>query len=438
MKRSRPSKQATQSTPARASLAAFLGSTVEFYDLVAYGTAAAFVFGPLFFATASPEAAVALSFATFASGYLVRPLGGLIFGHIADTRGRRYSLILTMLFMGGATVLMGLLPTHETLGDLAPILLVSLRLVQGLAVGGEQGGAMTLAVEHSSAGRSGFFGSFATAGTQAGTVLATGVFALVSLLPNDQFMSWGWRIPFLASAVIVLIAMFVRNSLHEADEFVQTMTHQRRRNPIRNAFGRDFRQTMGVMFVYASVHVGWYVLTVFSLSFAVQSGIDRTSMLWVVAGAATAVIFMNPVWGALSDRFGRRPLLILGLGCYAVTIFLFFGAVGSGSLPLIMVTMIAATATGHAALNGITPAFFIEALPVDSRATVSGLGMQFAAVLGGFVPLIATGLASTPWGILAVTAGTTAVFAISALSTFTLFPKAASSTEPELETMRVP
>ncbi|MFF1831471.1 MFS transporter [Paenarthrobacter sp. NPDC058040] len=400
-----------------------MGSTVEFYDLVAYGTAAAFVFGPLFFSSASPQAAVALSFATFASGYLVRPLGGLIFGFIADTRGRRFSLILTMLFMGGATVLMGLLPTHETLGDFAAILLVTLRLVQGLAVGGEQGGAMTLAVEHSSAGRSGFFGSFATAGTQAGTVLATGVFALVSLLPNDQFMSWGWRIPFLASAVIVLVAMFVRNSLHEAPEFVQSKSTGRQRSPIRAAFSGQLKQTLGVMFVYASVHVGWYVLTVFSLSFAVQSGVDRTAMLWVVAGAALAVMFMNPVWGSLSDRFGRKKLIIVGLACYAITMFLYFGAVSTGNLLLIMTMMITATATGHAALNGITPAFFIETLPVDSRATVSGLGMQLAAVLGGFVPLIATALVTTPWGITAVTAGTALVFAVSAVSALVLFPR---------------
>ncbi|MBT2554164.1 MFS transporter [Arthrobacter sp. ISL-5] len=394
---------------------------MEFYDLVAYGTAAAFVFGPLFFSQASPAAATALSFATFASGYLVRPLGGLLFGHIADTRGRRLSMILTLLLMGGATVLVGLLPTHAMIGDWAPVLLVFFRLLQGLAVGGEQGGAMTLVVEHAPAGRSGFFGSFATAGTQAGTVLATGVFALASLLPTDQFMAWGWRIPFLASVVIIVVAYFVRNSLHEAEEFL-AIKEKVPTNPIMNALRHDLRQVLGVTLVYSSVHVGWYVLTVFSLSYAVSAGVDRTSMLWIVAASAGAVIFMNPVWGALSDRYGRRRLLVTGLICYGIMMFLYFGAVALGSPWLILLTMVLATATGHAALNGITPAFFIEHLPVETRATASGMGIQVSAVLGGFVPLIATGLAGTSWGTSAVSAAAAIVFSVSIISILTLFP----------------
>jgi MFS transporter, MHS family, shikimate and dehydroshikimate transport protein len=405
----------------RASLATFLGSTVEFYDLVAYGSAAAIVFGPLFFSNASPAVATALSFATFAVGYLARPLGAVLFGHLADTRGRRLSLLLTMYLMGASTVLIGLLPTYETAGDLAPLCLVALRLLQGVAIGGEQGGAMALVVEHALPGRAGFFASFATAGTQAGTVLASGAFAVVALLPDEQFHSWGWRVPFLLSAAIVLVAIYVRRSLPESlAAGASDASRDGRQIPIVAMFRHELRSLAGSTLVYCTIQVGWYLLTVFGITYAISSGIDRSTMLWIVAGSALAVIFMNPVWGSISDRIGRRPVILVGIVFYGLFVWVYFLAVHSGNAWLVLLSMVAATGLGHAALNGVTPSFFMESMDEKTRATTAGMGIQIAAVIGGFAPLAATALASGGGGIWTVAVMASFVFAGSAVGAFLL------------------
>lgn len=391
-------------TPRRAAAAAFLGSVVEYYDLVIYGTAAALVFGQLFFREVDSEIALILSFATFASGYLVRPLGALIFGHIGDRHGRRVAVLLTIGLMGASTVLMGLLPTYDMVGAWAPVLLVLLRVLQGLAVGGELGGAVLISVEHAPRNRRGFYGSFSTAGAQGGTVLATVAFALVTLLPDSAVQSWGWRIPFLLSAVIVLVGILIRYGLDETPDFEKASAAVGRKRPIRTAVTRHPATILGIMLVMAGMMSIWYILTVYSLSYAVGVvGIGKTTMLWVVTAATLLVVAMNPVWGALSDRIGRAGLLSAGLVAEGALLFVYFAALQTHSVPFILVSLLAVAGIGHACVNGIFPAFIVETLPAEVRYTAGSLGMQLAGVVAGFAPLVAVVLEDSLFGIWTVT-----------------------------------
>ncbi|WP_227999062.1 MFS transporter [Nocardia australiensis] len=418
----RESSHPSRTNPRRAATAAFLGTVIEFYDLVIYGTAAALVFGRVFFHDVSPHVALIMSFTTFASGYLVRPVGGLIFGYIGDRFGRRRALMLTIVMMGAATVLIGALPTYATAGALAPILLVLLRLLQGLAVGGEQGGAVLIAVEHAPANKRGFYGSFSTAGAQGGTVIATAVFALVTLLPDDAFNAWGWRIPFLLSAAIVAIGVLVRYGLEETPDFQKVQqSGKRARNPIRAALTGQPLTIVGIMLVMGGVFACWYLLTVYSLSYAVEhTGITRTTMLWLVSVATLLVVVMNPVWGAVSDRIGRTGLVAGGLLLEGVLLFAYFAALPTGNITLIFVLMLATTGCGHAMINGVFPAFVTESLPAEVRYTAGSFGIQLAGVLGGFAPLAAVALEDSSAGPMSIPALCLLICVLGAISAYTL------------------
>ncbi|MDF3305950.1 MFS transporter [Rhodococcus sp. T2V] len=418
-------------TSRRAALAAFLGTVIEFYDLVIYGTAAALVFGDVFFRDVSPQVALIMSFATFATGYLVRPIGGLIFGYIGDSFGRRSALMITIAMMGGATVLIGVLPTYATVGALAPIMLLVLRLVQGIAIGGEQGGAVLIAVEHAPPNKRGFYGSFSTAGAQGGTVLATAVFALVTLMPEDALMTWGWRVPFLLSAAIVVVGLIIRNGIEETPDFKHVADSAKTRNPVRQALVRYPKTILGITLVMGGVFACWYILTVYSLSYAVKTvGIDRTTMLWLITAATLLVVVMNPVWGALSDRIGRAKLVAGGLVIEGVMLIVYFGALTTGNLALIFVTMIATTGCGHAMINGVFPAFVAESLPAEVRYTAGSFGIQLAGVLGGFAPLVAVALQGSSWGVWSIPGICMVICLVGALSAYTLVRGARSATAP--------
>ncbi|MDV7241609.1 MULTISPECIES: MFS transporter [Rhodococcus] len=416
----------TKTTSRRASFAAFTGSAIEYYDLVAYGTAAALVFGDLFFRDVSTHVALLLSFATFAAGYVARPLGGLLFGYVGDKYGRRTAVLLTISVMGAATVCIGLLPTYDSIGSFAPVLLVVLRVLQGLAVGGELGGAVLISVEHAPKNKRGFYGSFSTAGAQGGTLLATIVFAFVTLMPDDLFNSWGWRIPFLLSAVIVLVGMLIRRGLDETPDFKQSQADRAvasanatavKHNPIRDALSRHPMTILGITFIMAGMMSIWYVITVYSLSYAVnQSGIPRTSMLWVVSAATLVVVLMNPVWGALSDRVSRSRLIVFGLLSEAVLLFFYFAMLGVGNLALVFVSLILVAGLGHAVVNGIFPAFVVESLPAAVRYTAGSFGMQLAALVAGFAPLVATALEPTTGGVWTISAVCLALCTLGAFS----------------------
>jgi MFS family permease len=329
----------------------------------------------------------------------------VVFGHIGDRHGRRTALLATMWLMGASTVLIGLLPTYTAVGVLAPLLLVLLRLCQGLAIGGELGGAVLISVEHAPAHRRGFYGSFSTAGGQGGTVLATGVFALVTLMPQEQFQVWGWRVPFLLSAVVVLVGLLIRSKLAESPDFEKVSDPKTARKlPILLALKHHWRTILGLMFIQAGMMAVWYLLTVYSLSYAVGTvGIDKTLFLWIVAAAALLVVVMNPVWGALSDKFGRRQLLSAALVVEGLLLLVFVAALISQSVPLIFVSLLAVAGIGHAAGNGIYPAFLVESLPAEVRYTAGSVGIQLAGVVGGFVPLVAVALEGSIFGIWGIT-----------------------------------
>ncbi|OZC29533.1 MFS transporter [Gordonia polyisoprenivorans] len=412
----------SRATSRRASLAAFSGSAIEYYDLVAYGTAAALVFGDLFFRDVSPHVALLLSFATFAAGYLARPIGGLLFGYIGDKYGRRTAVLMTIAMMGTATVCIGLLPTYDTIGAFAPVLLVVLRVFQGLAVGGELGGAVLISVEHAPRDKRGFYGSFSTAGAQGGTLLATIVFAIVTLMPDEQFDSWGWRVPFLLSAVIVIVGMIIRRGLDETPDFKQSQEERAsaasvKHRPIRDALTKYPLTILGITLIMAGMMSIWYVITVYSLSYAVSnSGIPRTSMLWVVSAATLVVVLMNPVWGALSDRVSRSRLIVFGLLAESLLLFLYFAMLGVGNLLLVFISLILVAGLGHAVVNGIFPAFVVESLPAAVRYTAGSFGMQLAALVAGFAPLVATALEPTAGGVWTVCALCLALCTLGALS----------------------
>ncbi|KXX55396.1 MFS transporter [Rhodococcus opacus] len=436
----RTESTSSRTSPRRAALAAFLGTVIEFYDLVIYGTAAALVFGEVFFRDVSPQVALIMSFATFATGYLVRPVGGLLFGYIGDRFGRRSALMITIAMMGAATVLIGVLPTYATVGALAPIMLLILRLIQGLAIGGEQGGAVLIAVEHAPPNKRGFYGSFSTAGAQGGTVVATAVFALVTLMPEDALMTWGWRVPFLLSAAIVIVGLIVRNGLEETPDFKQVAGNAKNHNPVRQALVQHPRTILGITLVMGGVFACWYILTVYSLSYAVKSvGIDRTTMLWLITAATLLVVIMNPVWGALSDRIGRTKLVAGGLVIEGVLLVVYFGTLTTGNLALIFVAMLATTGCGHAMINGVFPAFVTESLPAEVRYTAGSFGIQLAGVLGGFAPLVAVTLEGSSWGVWSIPIICLVICVVGAISAYTLVSRSQPAiTMPEVEPAPAP
>ncbi|RYE43523.1 MAG: MFS transporter [Hyphomicrobiales bacterium] len=428
-----------RTNPRRAAFAAFLGTLIEFYDLVIYSTAAALVFGQVFFRDVSPQVALILSFATFASGYLVRPVGGLVFGYIGDRFGRRTALMITIVMMGTATVLIGVLPTYAVAGALAPVLLVLLRLVQGIAVGGEQGGAMLIAVEHAPPNKRGFYGSFSTTGSQGGTVVAAAVFALITLMPEDAFMTWGWRVPFLLSALIVVVGVLVRYGIEESPDFEEVRrSGERPRNPIREALTKYPGVIVGIALVMSGVFAFWYILTVYCLSYAVKYvGVDRTTMLWLIALATVLVMIMNPVWGALSDRIGRTKLVAGGLMLDGVLLFVYFGVLKSGNV-LLVGSVLAIIGCCHAMFNGVFPAFIAESLPPKVRYTAGSFGLQLAGVVGGLAPLVAVALEGSRWGVSAIPVVCLALCSLGAISAYSLVaPRKPSESPTSIEPAEV-
>ena len=380
----------------RVLLSSFLGSTVEFYDFLLYGTAAALVFGTVFFADLDPMIATIASLGTLAAGYLARPLGGIVFGHFGDRLGRKSMLVITMALMGGASTLIGLLPGYATIGWLAPVLLVLLRLVQGVAVGGEWGGAALMALEHADDRRRGFAGSFANMGAPAGAVLSTVVLAVVTLLPDDQFLAWGWRIPFLLSAALVGLGLWVRLTVTESPLFAAAAAEQpaqRRRFPLVEVLRGN---PLGVL-VGAGAGIGSFVLqallATFALTLGVQGGLERSTVLWLFAAASAVQVIALPAYAALSDRVGRRPVMMGGAVAGAGLAYPIFSLIGSGSVPGVLLGFLIGMPLVQAAMYGPLAAFTSELFATGSRYTGASLGYQLSTTLGGgFAPVIAAGL----------------------------------------------
>ena len=377
-------------------VSSFIGTTIEWYDFFLYGTAAALVFNQLFFPTFDPLAGTLASFATYAVGFAARPLGGIVFGHYGDKIGRKAMLVLALLIMGVATFLIGLLPSYDSIGVWAPILLVALRFIQGIGVGGEWGGAVLMAVEHSPHGRRGFYGSWPQMGVPAGLLLANLVFlASSTYVPGDQFIAWGWRVPFLVSIVLVGVGLFIRLKLIESPAFTQVRESGTEANmPILDVVRTYPKNVLLAMGMRLAENGTFYVLTVFVLSYvATELGLNRDTGLYGVLIAAAIGLLSTPFFGALSDRFGRRPVYLFGAAFSLVFAFPFFWLLNTGVAPLIWLSIVLGVNVGHDAMYGPQGAYFSELFGTRVRYSGASLGYQLASVLaGGLSPLIATAL----------------------------------------------
>jgi MFS family permease len=374
--------------------ATFIGTAVEFYDFFVYGTAAALVFPMSYFPSASPAMGVLLSFATFGVGFLARPLGGLVFGHFGDRIGRKPMLVYSLLGMGFSTVLIGFLPTYAQIGVTAPVLLILLRIFQGLAVGGEWGGATLMAVEHAPPSRRGLYGAFPQMGAPAGTAMATLAFFAVSGLPDQQFMSWGWRIPFVLSAVLIVVGLTVRLTFSESPDFVAVQTRAGvARMPVSLAFRKHGKEIFLIAGAYLSQGVFAYICVAYLVSYATSvAGIDRSWTLFGVFVGSVVGVVLYPLFGALSDRFGQKALFLAGVVAMAAMIAPAFALINTGQPELFLLALILAF-MALAPAAGVTGALFSMAFDADVRYSAVSLGYSLSQVLGAaFAPIIATAL----------------------------------------------
>ncbi len=298
----------------RVALASMIGTSIEWYDFFIFGTASALVFGRLFFPNVSELAGTLAAFATFAVGFVARPVGGLVFGHFGDRLGRKTTLVVTLTMMGLATFAMGLMPSYDTIGVWAPILMVVLRFVQGLAVGGEWGGAVLMATEHAGGQRRGFFGSFAQVGSAVGGLMSTGMFLLMQQLPEEDFVAWGWRVPFLVSIVLVVVGLFIRLRIMESPEFAKLKESRRVvKVPVVELLRTDTRNVLLAAGLYCAHGILFYAMTVYTLAYTTAAyGLERNTYLIGVTAAGAGQLITIPLLGALSDKLGRRPVIIFG------------------------------------------------------------------------------------------------------------------------------
>lgn len=408
--------------------ASLIGTTIEWYDFFLYGSAAALVFNKLFFPDSDPLVGTLLSFLTYAVGFAARPLGALVFGHYGDRIGRKKLLVLSLLMMGGATFAIGLLPTHATVGAAAPVLLTTLRLVQGFALGGEWGGAVLLVSEHGDARRRGFWASWPQTGAPAGQLLATGVLSLLTALLSDAaFGSWGWRIPFLLSGVLVIIGLWIRLSVDESPVFQQALAQAEARRadggdteklPLVSVLRHHWRDVLVAMGARMAENISYYVITAFILVYATTAaGVSKQTALNAVLIASAVHFAVIPAWGALSDRVGRRPVYLLGAVGVGLWMFPFFSLIDTGGFGN-LITAVTVGLVLHGAMYAPQAAFFSEMFATRMRYSGASIGAQFASVAAGApAPLIATALlsdydSSTPIALYVIAAAVLTVVAV--------------------------
>ena len=387
---------ATKSSASRAAAASFAGAVMDWYDFFVYGLVAALTFPKLFFTADSPATGTLLTFATFGVGFVARPLGGIVFGHYGDKIGRKAMLVLTLVLMGLGTAAIGVLPTYGQIGVFAPVLLVAMRFIQGFAVGGEWGGAALMAVEHAPEKRRGFFGSFVQVGASAGLLIATAVVSIVSAATtNEQFLAWGWRIPFLVSLLVVVGGYIIRRGVDESPEFIHEVkqAHHEARIPLVEALARHpgaFLKIVGMRLVEL---VGFYTVTVFALNYGVSHGVARGSLLNATLAVGVVAIFLIPAMGALSDRIGRRPVYVVGALVGVLGAFPLFWALDSQNLFYIVLAFVVVANFSHDPVVSVQQPLFTEMFEASFRYSGAGFAYQLAsAVAGGFTPIIAASL----------------------------------------------
>ena len=384
----------------RVAIASMVGTSIEWYDFFIFGTASALVFGRLFFPTFSELAGTLAAFASFAVGFVARPVGGLVFGHIGDRSGRKTTLVITLTMMGLATFAMGLMPSYAVIGAWAPILMVVLRFVQGMAVGGEWGGAVLMATEHSGSGRRGFFGSFAQMGSAVGGLMATGIFLVMQQLPEEDFVSWGWRVPFLFSIVLVFVGLFIRLRIMESPVFAK-MKEARGvvKVPVVELLQTQARNVLLAAGLYLAHGVLFYAMTVYTLSYTTSVyGLAQNTYLIGVTAAGAVQLITIPFLGGLSDKLGRRAVIMFG------TLFIVAFAVPLNFMITSQVPMLAWLAViigicvGHNAVYAPTAALYSEMFPAHVRYSGTSLGYQLGGAIAGFVPLVAASLVGAAGG----------------------------------------
>ncbi|MDR7304316.1 MFS transporter [Haloactinomyces albus] len=403
----------------RVVLSSYLGSTIEFYDFLLYSTAASLVFGPVFFANLAPLAATVASYGTFAAGYLARPLGGAVLGHFGDRLGRKRILVLAMTIMGMASFFIGLIPPSSVIGSWGAIILVLLRICQGIAVGGEWGGAALMALEHSEKKRRGFAASFTNAGAPTGAVLGTLMMGIFSSLPEEQFMSWGWRVPFLLSALLLTVGLFVRSRVSESPIFQAAMeqpTEKKPSVPILQVLRRP-KNLLLTAFGSSAMFALQVMLATFAITYAVDQGSNQQMVLFCFALTSFTQIFTVVACGRLSDSVGRRPVMIGGIVLFVALLYPMLQWWASGDVLLVLLAFF----LGKTCLGltyGPMAAFISEQFGTTARYTGASLGYQLATLLGaGLTPMILTSLyASSGRNVMSVVGFLAAVGLVSAVA----------------------
>jgi len=395
-----------RSETVKVALASLIGTSIEWYDFFLYGTAAALVFNKLFFPQFDPLTGTIAAFATFAVGFIARPIGGIVFGHYGDRLGRKTMLYLTLLIMGIATAIIGMLPTYSTIGVWAPILLVAMRLAQGFGLGGEWGGAVLMAVEHAPEHRRGFYGSWPQIGAYIGLLLSTLVFRYVSKMPEADFLGWAWRVPFLLSFLLVAIGLYIRMQIAESPVFEKVKNLKAEaKMPLIEVLKKHPKNIvlgMGARFAENGL---FYVFTTFALTYvATQLKLDRVIALNALLFASAINIFLGPTWGYLSDLIGRRPVYIWGAAACGLLAFPFYWMLDTKQPGFIWAAVALPLCLGHSAMYGPQASFFSELFTARLRYSGASLGYQLASVFaGGLSPLIATGLLAwqggRPWAV---------------------------------------
>ena len=385
-------------TPKKAAASGWIGSALEYYDFFIYAQAAAFVFPNLFFPSDNPQVGIIASFATYFVGYVARPVGALVLGHWGDKHGRKTVLILCMVLMGLSTFCVGLLPSIATIGIWAPILLVTLRVIQGFAVGGEIAGAGSMILEHSPFGRRGYFSSFTLQGVQAGQVLAAAVFLpLALLLPEDAFQSWAWRIPFLLSAFVVLAGYIIRRRVDETPAFKEEEVHgEVPKAPIAMAVKENGTDMLRVICM-ALMNVVPTTVTIFGATFATNAaygiGLRTSDYIWISTVGNIVAVILIPFVGNLSDRIGRRPVIIVGCLGAGLLGYPYLYAVSHGNLPLAFLLAVLMWGIVYQGYNAVFPAFYPEQFPTKTRVTGFAVSQNIGTLITAFLPALYATLA---------------------------------------------
>jgi MFS family permease len=382
-------------TPVRAAVASWIGTTLEYYDFSVYGTSAALVLNVLFFSPTLPVGiSVTLSLATLGVGYIVRPLGAFILGPIADRHGRKFVMMITLFGIGGCTFLVGCLPTYAQVGALAPILLVVIRIIQGLCLSGEQGSSITMSLEHAPDRRRAFVTSFTTLGAGFGGLLAQVIFLGVSSLPQAQFLSWGWRIPFWCSAAVVITAYLIRRGMEEPPAFIETQAIKVHIAPLSQALRFHWFAIVRVAGCALLAGTG-YIMQSFSVAFATGGyKLDKPAFLLLQAVVSVVGLFTLPLFGFLGDKIGRKWMFVIGTTGAGVTMFPYLWSITVGNWPLMYVFGILNLSVLYMVANAVWPAFFAEMFPTRVRASGITVGTQIGfAISGGFAPVLSAALA---------------------------------------------